>query len=164
MLNHETISNNNARNLSLYEQDFYAWTQQQVKILGAHRWEDLDLANLIEEIESLGRQQRQELRNRLSILIAHLLKWQFQQQKRSRSWLATIRIQRIDIMDLLEDNPSLKPYLEEALERAYKKAIALAVKETNLPNKTFPSQCPYIFTDILDASFYPGEASNLLDE
>ena len=164
MLNQETISNNRVENLPLFEHDFYAWTQQQAAILAAHRWEDLDLANLIEEIESLGRQERQELRNRLCLLIAHLLKWQFQAQKRSRSWLATIRIQRLDTMDLLEDNPSLKPYLEEALERVYKKAIILAVKETNLPNKTFPTKCPYILTDILDESFFPGEASDLLDE
>ena len=164
MLNHEPFFNQSPQNLSLYEQDFYAWTQQQAAILADHRWEDLDLANLIEEIESLGRKERQELRNRLAILIAHLLKWQFQPQKRSRSWLATIRIQRLDTMDLLKDNPSLKPYLEEALEPAYQKAIALAVKETNLPNKTFPSQCPYILTDILDDSFYPGESSDILDE
>ena len=164
MLNHEPFFNQSPQNLSLYEQDFYAWTQQQAAILADHRWEDLDLANLIEEIESLGRKERQELRNRLAILIAHLLKWQFQPQKRSRSWLATIRIQRLDTMELLKDNPSLKPYLEEALEPAYQKAIALAVKETNLPNKTFPSQCPYILTDILDDSFYPGESSDILDE
>ena len=164
MLNQETISNNSAQNLSLYEHDFYAWTKQQAEILGAHRWEDLDLSNLIEEIESLGRQERQELRNRLAILIAHLLKWQFQPQKRSRSWLATIRIQRLDTMDLLKDNPSLKPYLEEALERAYQKAIILAVKETNLPNKTFPAQCPYVLADILEESFFPGKASDLINE
>ncbi len=164
MLNQETISNNRAVNLSLFEHDFYAWTQQQAAILADHRWEDLDLANLIEEIESLGRQERQELRNRLCLLIAHLLKWQFQPQKRSRSWLATIRIQRLDTMDLLEDNPSLKPYLEEALERAYQKAIILAVKETNLPKKTFPLQCSYMLADILDESFFPGEASDFIYE
>ncbi|ELS03610.1 protein of unknown function DUF29 [Xenococcus sp. PCC 7305] len=112
----------------------------------------------------MGRQERQELRNRLCLLIAHLLKWQFQPQKRSRSWLATIRIQHLYTIDLLEDNPSLKPYLEEALERAHKKAIILAIKETNLPNKTFPAQYPYILTDILDDSFFPREASDLLDE
>ena len=104
------------------------------------------------------------IRNRLCLLIAHLLKWQFQAQKRSRIWLATIRIQRLDTIDLLEDNPSLKPYLEEALERAYKKVIILATKETDLPNKTFPTKCPYVLTDILDESFFPGEASDLLDE
>ena len=67
-------------------------------------------------------------------------------------------------MELLEDNPSLKPYLEEAVEPAHKKEIILAVKETNLPNKTFPDQCPYLLTNILDESFFPGEASDLLDE
>jgi Domain of unknown function DUF29 len=103
----------------LYETDFYAWTQEQVSLLRDRNWSQLDLPNLIEEIESLGKQQRQELRNRLSILIGHLLKWQHQPQYRSRSWLATIRIQRRDTLRLIKDNPRLKPYLEEALIEAY---------------------------------------------
>ncbi len=76
---------------SLYDKDFYAWTQEQAQLLRHHQWSQLDLPNVIEEIESLGKQQRQELRNRLSILIGHLLKWEHQSQQRSRSWLATIR-------------------------------------------------------------------------
>ncbi|MGB2924474.1 MAG: DUF29 domain-containing protein [Limnothrix sp.] len=149
---------------TLYEQDFYAWTQQQIELLKTQNWQDLDLENVIEEIASLGRQQRQELRNRLSILLAHLLKWEFQSQKRSRSWLATIRIQRIDIMDLLIDNPSLKPYAAEAIARAYRKSISIAVQETDLPNQTFPRECPYLFDNILADDFYPGESSELIDE
>ena len=96
---------------SLYETDFYAWTQEQANLLLHHEWSQLDLSNLIEEIESLGKQQRAELRNRLSVLIGHLLKWEYQPERRSRSWLNTIRIQRIDTLELLEENPSLKPYL-----------------------------------------------------
>ena len=87
---------------SLYETDFYAWIQQQAMFLHNQQWSQLDLPNLIEEIESLGKQQCQELRNRLSVLIGHLLKWQYQPQHRSRSWLATLRIQRLDIHELLE--------------------------------------------------------------
>ncbi|WP_013323946.1 DUF29 domain-containing protein [Gloeothece verrucosa] len=143
--------------VNLYERDFYAWTQEQVELLRHQQWQKLDLANLIEEIESLGRQQRQELRNRLSILMGHLLKWEYQPDKRSRSWLATIRIQRIDIKDLLEDNPSLKPFLTEAMEKAYGKSRELAVSETNLSYQTFPLECPYGFEQILDEAFYPGE-------
>ncbi|MHC5774279.1 MAG: DUF29 domain-containing protein [Nostoc sp.] len=149
---------------SLYETDFYAWTQEQVTLLRNEQWSQIDRQNLIEEIQSLGKQQRQELRNRLSVLIGHLLKWQYQSGRRSRSWLATLRIQRLDIAELLEDNPSLKPYLEEALRKAYLKGVELAVGETDLPKRTFPVECPYSLSEIVDYDFYPGELSKLVDE
>lgn len=150
--------------LNLYETDFYAWTQEQATLLRNQQWSRIDLPNLIEEIESLGKQQRQELRNRLSVLIGHLLKWEYQPQSRSRSWLATLRIQRLDTAELLEDNPSLKPYLEEALRKAYLKGVELAVGETDLPSRTFPTECPYNLAEILDNRFYPGEPSELVDQ
>ncbi|MFK0730576.1 MAG: DUF29 domain-containing protein [Gloeotrichia echinulata GP01] len=149
---------------SLYETDFWAWTQEQVSLLRDQQWSQVDLENLIEEIESLGKQQRQELRNRLSILIGHLLKWEYQSQNRSRSWLATLRIQRLDTTELLQENPSLKSYLEEGLSKAYLKGVELAVKETDLPSRTFPAQCPYSLADILNQGFYPGEPSELINE
>ncbi|MEA5447049.1 DUF29 domain-containing protein [Leptolyngbya sp. CCNP1308] len=147
---------------NLYAEDFYAWTQAQAELLRHGAWSQLDLPNLIDEIESLGKQQRQELRNCLSVLIGHLLKWQHQPQNRSRIWLATLRIQRLDIVDLLDDNPSLKPYLAEAVGKAYLKGIELASGETNLPSRTFPSQCSYSLAELLDASFFPGEPSDLI--
>jgi hypothetical protein len=147
--------------LNLYEADFYAWTQEQAKLLRSQQFSQIDWPNLVEEIESLGKHQRQELRNRLSVLVSHLLKWHYQPQ--NRSWLATLRIQRLDIDDLLEDNPSLKPYLEEALHRAYLKGIELAVGETTLPHHTFPAECPYSLEEILDSRFYPGEPSELVE-
>ena len=150
--------------LNLYEADFYAWTQEQARLLRSQQWNRIDLPNLIEEIESLGKQQRQELRNRLSVLLGHLLKWHYQPQHRSRSWLATLRIQRLDITELLEDNPSLKSYIEEAMHKAYLKGVELAVGETNLPNRTFPRECPYSLVEILDSRFYPGEPSELVEE
>ncbi|HEY9726733.1 MAG TPA: DUF29 domain-containing protein [Chroococcales cyanobacterium] len=149
---------------SLYETDFYAWTQEQVSLLRKHQWSQLDLLNLIEEIESLGKQQRQELQNRLSVLIGHLLKWEYQSSMRSRSWLATIRVQRRDTLRLLKDNPSLKPYLEDALIEAYENGRDLAMGETDLPEETFPVECPYSLAGILDNSFYPGEASDLVSK
>jgi hypothetical protein len=150
--------------LNLYEADFCAWTQEQAALLRNQQWSQIDLPNLIEEIESLGKQQRQELRNRLSVLLGHLLKWQYQPQSRSRSWLATLRIQRLDIAELLEDNPSLESYIEEALRKAYFKGIELAVGETNLPHCTFPTECPYSLAEILDSQFYPGEPSQWVEE
>jgi hypothetical protein len=149
--------------LNLYETDFYAWTQQQAILLRSKEWSQLDLPNLIEEIESLGKQQRQELRNRLSVLIGHLLKWEYQPSYRSRSWLATLRIQRRDLSRLLKDNPSLKPYLDEALREAYENARDLAMGETNLPEQTFPINCLYTINEIFDDHFYPGEPSELVD-
>ncbi|MEH1823985.1 MAG: DUF29 domain-containing protein [Nostoc sp.] len=144
---------------NFYETDFYTWTQEQANFLRHHQWNQLDLPNLIEEIESLGRKERQELRNRLSVLIGHLLKWEYQPKERSRSWLATIRVQRREIIKLLGDNPSLKPYLEEALQESYENGRDLASGETNLPLSTFPQQCLYLFEEILSDRFYPGEST-----
>jgi len=149
--------------INLYETDFYAWTQEQAMLLRSKQWNQIDLPNLIEEIESLGKQQRQEVRNRLSVLIGHLLKWEYQPQNRSRSWLATLRIQRRDTSRLLQDNPSLKPYLDDALKEAYENGRDLAMGETNLPEQTFPSSCLYTLTEILSDHFYPGEPSGLVD-
>ncbi|MBD2066846.1 DUF29 domain-containing protein [Leptolyngbya sp. FACHB-671] len=149
---------------SLYDTDFYAWTQKQAELLQMQQWSSLDLPNLIEEIESLGKQQRRELRNRLSVLIGHLLKWQYQPEQRSRSWLATIRVQRREVLQLLQENPSLKPYLQEALQQAFETGRDLAVSETNLPYKTFPSECSYSLEQILSDRFYPGESSSLTEE
>lgn len=149
---------------NLYETDFYAWTQEQAKLLQNQQWSQIDLPNIIEEIESWGKQQRQELRNRLSILLGHLLKWHYQPQNRSRSWLARLEIQRLDINDLLEDNPSLKPHVEKAIRKAYLKGIELAVEETGLLKRVFPVECPYRVEEILDDRFYPGEPSELIEE
>ncbi|MEL7495241.1 MAG: DUF29 domain-containing protein, partial [Cyanobacteria bacterium J06554_11] len=110
---------------NLYEADFYAWTQRQSLLLRNRQWSQVDTENVIEELASLGRQQRQELRNRLAILIGHLLKWEHQPEKRSHSWFATINVQRLDIDELISDNPSLKPYLLEAMNKAYQKGLLL---------------------------------------
>ncbi|MBW4613838.1 MAG: DUF29 domain-containing protein [Desmonostoc vinosum HA7617-LM4] len=142
---------------NLYETDFYAWTQQQANLLRHHQWSQLDVSNLVEEIEFLGRKERQELRNRLSILIGHLLKWEYQSQQRSRSWLATIRVQRRETIKLLSENPSLKSYLEETLKEAYENARDLASGETNLPLSDFPMQSLYQLEEIISDRFYPGE-------
>ncbi|MBD2436498.1 DUF29 domain-containing protein [Nostoc sp. FACHB-110] len=140
---------------SLYETDFYAWTQEQVSLLKAQQWERLDTTNIIEEIETLGRKERQELRNRLGVLLGHLLKWQYQSQKRSSSWLSTIREQRIQIKLLLEDSPSLKSYFNEIFLTAYQLGLALAIRETQLGEQVFPEECPYNPEQIMNSDFFP---------
>lgn len=149
---------------TLYETDFHAWTQEQSHLIQAGAWEQLDRENLIEEIESLGRQQRRELRNRLAILLGHLLKWEYQPERRSRSWLATLRVQRRDIASLLKENPSLKPYLAEALMEGYVNGRDLAMGETGLAAVTFPVGCPYGLEQVLDLGFYPGGESELQED
>jgi hypothetical protein len=146
---------------NLYDTDFYAWTQEQAKLLSQGAWERLDIPNLVEEIESLGKQQRQELRNRLGILIGHLLKWEFQAERRSKSWFVTIREQRRQILDVLAENPSLKPYLPDALEKAYKDGVGLAVGETPLNYSDFPSDCPYALEEVVASAFLPGQPLSL---
>ena len=138
-----------------YTNDFHGWTQEQVNLLKTQQWDILDTVNLIEELETLGRKERQELRNRLAVLLGHLLKWQFQAEKRSSSWLSTIREQRIQIKLLLEDSPSLKPYLEQVFLTAYELGLALAIRETQLGEQIFPEICPYTSEKTLDSEFLP---------
>lgn len=146
----------------LYETDFYTWTQEQVSLLKTQQWEQLDTVNLIEEIETLGRRERQELRNRLGVLLGHLLKWQFQPEKRSNSWLGTIREQRVQVKLLLQDSPSLKPYLDEVFFTIYELGLALAIRETELGEQVFPEICPYTLDQTLNTEFLPN--INQVDE
>jgi Domain of unknown function DUF29 len=140
---------------SLYETDFYAWTQEQVSLLKMQQWQQLDTPNLIEEIETLGRKERQALRNRLGVLLGHLLKWQFQPEKRNNGWLGTIREQRAQIKLLLQDSPSLKPYLQQGFADAYELGLALAMRETQLGEAIFPEVCPYTLEQTLSSKFLP---------
>ena len=137
----------------LYESDFYHWTVDQVQSLRLGKLDRLDLKNLAEEIESLGNQQRSELENRLAILLGHILKWNLQPDLRGKSWRSTIREQRRQIQKLIIKNPSLKPYLEEAMAEGYESALDLVVRETPLDYKDLPQVCPYTITQVFDANF-----------
>lgn len=142
---------------TLYGQDFYAWTTQQADILKSGMLHNLDITNLIEELESMGVSEKRELLHRLALLLGHLLKWVYQPERRGNSWLATIEEQRLEIIDLLNDSPSLKYQLEQQqqFEKAYIKAVLFAVKETNLPKSTFPVQSPFSLEQTLDETYFP---------
>lgn len=143
---------------TLYDQDFYAWTQTQAALLRQAQFSQLDIANLIEELDDMGKSQKRQLESRLEVLIAHLLKWQFQSEgpgSRSSSWLGTIRVQRRSLQNLLADNPSLQHRLPEGVQRAYPNARDLAWSETGLPEALFPVTCPYTVQQILDKDFFP---------
>lgn len=141
----------------LYEQDFHAWTLEQSRLLREGRLEELDLAHLIEEVESMGRTERRELKSRLALLLAHLLKWRYQPALRGTSWTRTIRVQRKAIAQHLRDNPSLKAQAEETLNDAYELAVEAAEGETGIPLARFPAACPWTFTQVTDPGFWPDE-------
>lgn len=138
----------------MIELDFVAWADKQALLLEQRRWDDLDLVNLIEEVRGLGNAERKELKSRLRILLGHLLKWQYQPQNRSNSWMSSIREQREEIQELLERSPSLKPNFSLAVIEAYPKGVHLAVQETNLPYETFPEACPYTDEQVLVETFW----------
>jgi len=142
----------------LYETDFYGWIQHQAGILRAGNFASLDLDNLIEEIDSMGKRQKQELRSRLSVLLAHLLKWQYQPALQSNSRVSTIKVQRFEIGEHIDENPSLKHYLDEIIRKAWQGALVMAETETGLRASTFPERCPWTFGQVMDPDFWPEAA------
>jgi hypothetical protein len=144
------------RNAAAYDEDFYAWSQEQARLLREGRLNEIDAASVAEEIESLGKSDRRELRRRLTVLLTHLLKWHFQPEQRSGSWRSTIREQRRQIEELLDDSPSLRPMIEGMLGKSYADARANAADETGRALDAFPADCPYTAKTLLDLGFWPG--------
>ncbi len=135
--------------MNLYDQDFYQWTQEQAALLKAGALAQLDIENLAEEVETMGRSEKRELVSRLTVLLAHMLKWDFQPSRQGRSWEKTIKIQRIDIRQVLKDSPGLKHQFEDIVYMAYEKAVIFASDETDLPETAFPETCPYTIEQIM---------------
>jgi Domain of unknown function DUF29 len=141
--------------ITLYEQDFYGWIQHHIALLRQGRWAEIDTELLIEELDGMARRDRHELVSHLIILIAHLLKWQYQAEHRSRSWRSSIIEQRKQVTRQLKLSPSLKPFLMDAIQEAYPDAVDIAMKETRLPKFTFPNTCPYTLEQLFDDEYYP---------
>ena len=138
-----------------YEEDFYGWAIENASLLKQGKYNEVDMNHIIEEMETLGRSNRRELVSRLGVLIAHLMKWEYQPDLKNKSWKGTIIRQRIDINDLLEENPSLKAQMDEIKSKSYKYALAILEEETPLELKDFPGECPYTFSQMIDEDFYP---------
>ena len=141
--------------MSDYQKDFYSWTREQAELLRAGRFNELDVLNLVEEIEAMGRSERRELESRLTALLVYLLKWQYQPARRGQSWQLTIQEQRLEFFDVLNDNPSLKPQLQALLTHSYRRAKIRASKETGLDIDDFPITCPWEFAQLMDEAFLP---------
>ena len=136
-----------------YMRDFYSWLMEQARHVRDGRWDAVDRENVAEEIESLGREQFNRLESALRVLLLHILKWDHQPARRSRSWALSIREQRLELDDVLSDNPGLRPRIAEAVARAYRKARLQAMKETKLKEARFPKTCPYSVADIVSRKF-----------
>jgi hypothetical protein len=143
------------RHAVAYEEDFFAWTAEQAGLIRSGQFTSLDTVNVAEELEGMGRSVRREMRNRLAILLMHLLKWQYQPGLRSRSWSGIIREQRRQIADLLAESPSLKLLVGQDLGFAYGLATIKAVAETGLTETTFPAECPFTPDQIMAEDFLP---------
>ncbi len=148
---------------TLYEKDFYAWIYHNIELVQAKKWDEIDADLLIEELESMAKRDKHELVSHLTILLLHLLKWEYQfkqlsdmwQEFGGKSWKFSIIEQRKQIAKQLKMSPSLKTYLSQAIIEAYDDALELAVDETGLQSDTFPTQCPYTVEQLLDKQFYP---------
>lgn len=142
----------------LYEEDYCLWLETMTKLLKNQQFERLDINNLVEEIEGLTRSEKRELRNRLTVLLEHLLKlsyWQSEKERNARGWLNTIREQRRQIQLILQDSPSLKAYIKEIFTDCYQDAREDAIAKTCLSTDLFPIHSPFTLEDSLNLDFLP---------
>lgn len=138
-----------------YEQDFYSWTKEQAELLRSGQFNSLDIPNLIEEIETMGRSEKRELESRLTILLLLLLKWKYQEVRRGRSWQLSIDEQRIQFRKTLKENPGLKSALDGIIKDAYELAVIQASRETKISKAVFPENCPWELESITNDDYLP---------
>ena len=140
---------------SLYEQDFYLWLQTTINLLKEGKFAEIDLENLLEELESIGRNDKNSLKSNLRILLMHLIKYKYQPEKRTNSWIYTIREHRKRIRDTFKTSPSLYRFFEEIFNESYQDARELAAGETGLSIQIFPPESPFTGEEVIDPDFLP---------
>jgi hypothetical protein len=142
-------------NSVLYEQDYYLWIKNTAQLLQQDRLSELDIANLIEEIEDMGKSERRAVESNLDIILMHLLKYKYQPLKRSNSWLSTIFEHRKRLQRIFKDSPSLKSYVREIFDECYQNARKMASLETSMLIDTFPMESPFEIEQSLDHDYLP---------
>jgi len=146
---------NNVSTKPLYEQDFSQWAETMADLLAAGNFTALDIENLVEEVRDLSKRERDLLLSSLRLIIHHLLKWDYQPQRRSRSWQTTIQRERLNIKKSLQDSPSLKRYLtDKSLNQMYETGRLDAIGETGVE---MPAICPYDINTVLNRTIALGE-------
>ena len=140
-----------------YESDVVAWAKEQAALIRAGQFDQLDLTHIAEEIEDVGKSEQRELASRMAVLLAHILKWKFQPQKRSMSWTLTIKEQRRLLVRRVQKTPSLSPMLSdpEWVDEIWVDAKSLAEKETGLDMSNYPEICPWPMADVLTPDWLP---------
>lgn len=139
----------------LYDLDFAEWTRQSAELLRSGRASEADLLHIAEEIEDMGKRERGSLHSRFARLIEHLLKWQYQPERRGASWERTMILQRRGIRRLLDENLSFRQGLPDVVAAAYDDAVVLASVVTRRPRNGFPAACPYTLDQLLNEEFLP---------
>lgn len=137
------------------EDDFYAWCWEQAELLRQKRFAEADLLNVVEELEGMAKHHRSALKSSYRLVIVHLLKWQYQKQRRARSWDLTIVRERNNIADYEEDSQSLKNDAPSLVAEVYRRAAHQAARETKLPVDIFPADCQYTVDQLRDPDFMP---------
>jgi hypothetical protein len=140
---------------NLYECDYYLWLQHTARLISEGKFSDVDTANLIEEIEDMGRSEKRAIESNLRILLLHLLKYKYQSSKITNSWKSTIREHRKRINKAFKDSPSLKRYFEEVFDECYQDGRELAADETGLPLDAFPTKSPFTPSETLNPDYLP---------
>jgi len=138
-----------------YHEDFVAWAAETAQLLLERRFDEIDIDSLAEEVQAMAARDRRELRSRVAVVLLHLLKWKYQPEKRSGSWQSIMGTQRRELRYLLQQSPSLKREVAEAVKVTYRDAVGGAAKETGLRVTTFPSDCPFSPEQILDPDYEP---------
>jgi hypothetical protein len=145
---------------TFYDKDVIAWAQEQAKLLRAGQFEALDIEHIAEEIEDVGKSERRDLASRMAVLMAHLLKWQYQPDRRGSSWRRTIKVQRRALALRIEKTPSLSVALADGdwLSVTWDDALARAIEETGLDD--FPEDLPWTVEQVLSQDFFPDSQQN----
>jgi hypothetical protein len=146
----DTRRHSSGKEPARYDRDLYSWAVEQAALLRAGKIAEADALNIAEELDDVGNEQYDKLESALRLILLHLLKWDHQPERRSRSWRATIIVQRNHVQKVLRKNPGLKPHIEEAVAEAYRDARVEAGAETGLDDKVFSKSCPYSWDDIME--------------
>jgi len=139
----------------LYERDYSRWLFENARLLREGRLAQADISNIAEELEDMGRSEARALQSHLLVLLTHLLKWQYQSERRSSGWRGSIFNARRAIDRLLKESPSLRQRIPGLVASIYVDATFNAANETGLPEARFPASCPYSFEDLLNTGYWP---------
>lgn len=151
------LSQQHRNQLTLYEQDYYLWIEKTVEQLRQNQLQEIDIQNLIEELETMGRSEKRAVQSNLTVLLMHLLKYKYQPNKRSQSWRSTIVEHRRRLLILFKDSPSLKGYSQEIFAECYQDARQDAATETQLKVSVFPDECPFNLEVVLKVDYLADE-------